>query len=404
MKRGGKTLLSGKHIFKNLISAALSLVVIFTFSTEIAPAQASSLNDLKQKQTSLQQKGKQLDAQIQKLKNDKANEQQYKDALEAKSINLEQQIDSKSIQIGQLNADILKQQKSIEVKNKNITSNFEKLKERVHALYLTGEASDLEIILNAKNIMDLADKTEILRVVSNHDTQLINTLKTEIEGVKAQKAATEQNRNTVSKAKASLEQNQQQLVSLSNECAENIASMEQSQQDAENAKANNSKSEQEAEASVNKWLENYIASKKAGRIGDGFESTSGGAAPSGSALGMIPEAEKYLGYPYVWGGSDPQTSFDCSGFVSWVLNHSGHSVGRLGVSGLYSICSPVSSSSASPGDLVFYNYTYGGLPKSHVGIYIGNGNAIQCDDPGVEIVNLNSNYWQNHFDSFRRLA
>ncbi len=75
----------------------------------------------------------------------------------------------------------------------------------------------------------------------------------------------------------------------------------------------------------------------------------------------------------------------------------------MGVDGLYSICTPVSGAAARPGDLVFYNYTYGGFPRSHVGIYVGGNRAIQCDDPGVEIVNLSSSYWQNHFDSFGRL-
>lgn len=418
LKKRGKTLLMDNHIFKSITAAALSLAVVFTVSAGTVPAQASSLNDLKQKQTALQREGQELDSQIQKLKNDKAQQQQYKDVLEAKSINLEQQIDSKNIQISQLDADILQKQKSIMGKEKDIDANFNKLKQRVYALYLTGEASNLEVILNAKNIMDLADKSEILRVVSEHDTGLINTLKTELDSVKAQKEAIEQNRRTVSDARTSLEEDHQQLATLSEECAKMIASLGQSQQDAEAEKANNSKAQQEAEASVNQWLASYYASQKSSTANnrsnnnsndssnnhsESSNHSSGGTAPTGNASAMIGEAEKYIGYPYVWGGSNPQTSFDCSGFVSWVINHSGWNVGRLGVDGLYSLCTPVSSSVACPGDLVFYNYTYDGLPRSHVGIYIGNGYAIQCDDPGVEIVSLNSSYWQSHFDSFGRL-
>ena len=409
-EKRGKTLLIGKRIFKNVTATVLSLAVIFTVSAGSVPAKASSLNDLKQKQTALQQKGQELDAQIQKLKNDKAQQQQYKDALEAKSVNLEQQIDSKNIQISQLDADILQKQKSIAGKEKNIAANFDKLKQRVYALYLTGEASDLEVILNAKNIMDLADKAEILKVVSEHDTKLINTLKTELNCVKAQKEAIERNRKTVSDAKASLEQDHQQLTTLSEECAKMIASLGQNQQDAETAKSNNIQAQQEVKASVNQWLAEYIASQKNSTNSNSSNQntetnnhSSRGAISAGSVSAMISEAEKYIGYPYVWGGSNPQTSFDCSGFVSWVINHSGWDVGRLGVDGLYSLCTPVSSSAVCPGDLVFYNYTYDGLPRSHVGIYIGNGNAIQCDDPGVEIISLSSSYWQGHFDSFGRL-
>jgi hypothetical protein len=95
---------------------------------------------------------------------------------------------------------------------------------------------------------------------------------------------------------------------------------------------------------------------------------------------MISEAEKYLGYPYVWGGSSPSTSFDCSGFVSWVINHSGWNVGRLGAQGLYNISTPVSSAQAKPGDLIFFVGTYDTPGVSHVGIYVGGGMMIHCGD------------------------
>lgn len=117
---------------------------------------------------------------------------------------------------------------------------------------------------------------------------------------------------------------------------------------------------------------------------------------------IITEAEKYLGYPYVWGGSSPSTSFDCSGFVSWVINHSGWDVGRLGADGLYHICTPVSPANAKPGDLVFFQGTYDTDGMSHVGIYVGNSTMIHCGDP-ISYTNLNSSYWQAHFAAFGRL-
>ena len=117
---------------------------------------------------------------------------------------------------------------------------------------------------------------------------------------------------------------------------------------------------------------------------------------------IIKEAEKYLGYPYVWGGSSPSTSFDCSGFVSWVINHSGWDVGRLGAQGLCNICTPVSSDNAKPGDLVFFTGTYDTPGVSHVGIYVGNNMMIHCGDP-ISYANLNSNYWQSHFYRYGRL-
>ena len=116
---------------------------------------------------------------------------------------------------------------------------------------------------------------------------------------------------------------------------------------------------------------------------------------------MIAEANKYLGYPYVWGGSNPSTSFDCSGYVSWVLNHSGWSVGRLGAQGLYNICTPVSAANAKPGDLVFFVGTYDTPGVSHVGIYVGDGMMVHCGNP-IGYTSINTSYWQNHFFAFGR--
>jgi cell wall-associated NlpC family hydrolase len=119
---------------------------------------------------------------------------------------------------------------------------------------------------------------------------------------------------------------------------------------------------------------------------------------------MIREAEKYLGYPYVWGGSSPSTSFDCSGFVSWVINNCGNgwNVGRLTANGLLGICTIVSESEAQPGDLIFFQGTYNTSGASHVGIYVGNNMMIHCGNP-IEYASINSKYWKNHFYHFGRL-
>ena len=119
---------------------------------------------------------------------------------------------------------------------------------------------------------------------------------------------------------------------------------------------------------------------------------------------LIQEAEKYLGYPYVWGGSSPSTSFDCSGFVSYVINHCGNgwSVGRQTANGLLGKCTRVSSSEAKPGDLIFFQGTYNTSGASHVGIYVGNGMMIHCGNP-IQYASINSNYWQNHFYTFGRI-
>ena len=119
---------------------------------------------------------------------------------------------------------------------------------------------------------------------------------------------------------------------------------------------------------------------------------------------MITEAEKYLGYPYVWGGSSPSTSFDCSGFVSWVINHCGNgwNVGRLGAQGLMNICSIIPKSEAKPGDLIFFQGTYDTTGASHVAIYCGNNMMIHCGNP-IQYANISHAYWQEHFYCFGRL-
>ena len=119
---------------------------------------------------------------------------------------------------------------------------------------------------------------------------------------------------------------------------------------------------------------------------------------------MITEAEKYLGYPYVWGGSSPSTSFDCSGFVSWVINHSGNgwNVGRSTANGLMGYCDIIRKSEAKPGDLIFFQGTYNTSGASHVGIYVGGGMMIHCGTP-ISYASIETSYWQQHYYCMGRI-
>ena len=119
---------------------------------------------------------------------------------------------------------------------------------------------------------------------------------------------------------------------------------------------------------------------------------------------MITEAEKYLGYPYVWGGSSPSTSFDCSGFVSWVINHCGNgwNVGRQTANGLMGKCDIIPKSEAKPGDLIFFQKTYNTSGASHVGIYVGNGMMIHCGNP-ISYASIETNYWRQHYYCMGRI-
>ncbi|WP_251496591.1 CD1108 family mobile element protein [Otoolea muris] len=135
-----------------------------------------------------------------------------------------------------------------------------------------------------------------------------------------------------------------------------------------------------------------------------FPENPGAAMGDGSFTAMLTEAEKYLGFPYVWGGSSPATSFDCSGYVSWVINHSGvGSVGRQTAQGLYNLCTPVSRNDMQPGDLVFFTGTRStAAPVTHVGIYVGGNRMIHCGNP-ISYANLDTSYWLSKFYSGGRL-
>ncbi|NBH80494.1 NlpC/P60 family protein, partial [Clostridiaceae bacterium] len=119
---------------------------------------------------------------------------------------------------------------------------------------------------------------------------------------------------------------------------------------------------------------------------------------------MLNEAKKYLGYPYVWGGSSPSTSFDCSGFVCWVLNKSGAmSIGRTTATGIYNRCTVINKSDAKPGDLIFFTSTYNSPgPISHIGIYAGNGMMVHSGDP-IQFTSTESSYWKKHFYAMARI-
>lgn len=152
------------------------------------------------------------------------------------------------------------------------------------------------------------------------------------------------------------------------------------------------------------YLWDDIYSGNGGSFDPGSDYTIPGEALSDPAFAaLIAEAEKYLGYPYVWGGSSPSTSFDCSGFICWVYSQSGvHNLPRTTANGILSQCARVSSSDARPGDLIFFQGTYNTSGASHVGIYVGNGMMLHCGDP-IKYTSINTSYWQQHFYTFGRL-
>ena len=392
--------MTGKRIAKAAAAALLAGAVAFCAPAGTAvTVSATTLSELQQKQSSLEETGAELDARLAELKNNLADQQAYKDALDAKIVNTEKQIDSRNAQIAGLDAQIAAEEQTIAEKQAEADADFARLKQRVYALYLTGEASNLEVILSAKNIMDLSDKAEALKMISEHDMSLINSLKEELAAVSDAKTALEQNRSAIAGEKAQLEEDESQLQSLSAEAGQLIATLSASEQEIAAEQEQNRIDQSSAAAAVDAYLASYASPGSS-------TSASAAALSAGSVSAVLSVARQYLGCPYCWGACGPG-SFDCSGFVSYVLKQSGWSLGgasRMGVQGLWDYCTPVSYADAAPGDLVFYDYTYGGEPNSHVGIYLGGGIAIQCDSyGGVEYASLSSSYWSSHLGGFGRL-
>lgn len=286
--------LAGKKMVKGMICAALALTLLFTPQI-VPPASAASITSLQQQQTELKKKQAENTAKLKSLKADKAKKQEYKDTLDSQVKTVQSQIDVFNEQIAAIDADIKAKETQISDKQTAITSNTEKLKERLHALYLTGEASSLEIILNAKSVMDLADKSEALKAITTHDTDLINTIKSDMESIKSQKADIETNRKNVAAAKVSLDSKQSELTALVKETQTVIAELAADVSTTQAAGAALEQQNKQVEAAIDQWYKEYYASHSG-------SSGSGGYTSTGNFMWPVPGVNSITsGYGYRWG-------------------------------------------------------------------------------------------------------
>ena len=286
--------MAGRKIVKGMVAVVLTLALLLTPQI-MPPASAVSITALQQKQAELKKKQAENTAKLKSLKADKAKQQDYKNALDAQVSTVQSQIDVLNEQITALDADINQKESQIAAKQKTISENYEKLKERLHALYLTGEASNLEIILNAKNIMDLADKSEAIKAITTHDTDLINTLRTDMESIKSQKADIEANRKSVAQAKVTLDTKQGELSSLAKETQSVIAQIAASESSVQSENAKIAAEEQKASAAIDQWYKDYYAAHRA-------PSDSGGYTSKGNFIWPVPGVNTVTsGYGPRWG-------------------------------------------------------------------------------------------------------
>lgn len=286
--------MAGKKIVKCVLSAVLALTVLLTPSFT-QPASAASITALQQQQAELKKKQDENTAKLKSLKADKAKQQDYKAALDAQVQTVQSQIDVLNEQITALDADITQKETQIADKQKTINSNYEKLKERLHALYLTGEASNLEIILNAKSVMDLADKSEAIKAITTHDTDLINTLKSDMQSIQTQKADIEANRKSVAQARVTLDSKQGELTSLVNEAQKVLSQISSDESTAQTESKALAAQRKVADAAIDQWYKEYYASHS-GSTG------SGGYVSKGNFMWPVPGVNNITsGYGYRWG-------------------------------------------------------------------------------------------------------
>ncbi|OCN01796.1 peptidase M23 [Clostridium sp. W14A] len=283
-----------------ILAAVLAAFLMVLSVPAVKPAQASTLSQLQKRQSALKQKKEQVDAQIKSLKNDKAKKQQYKDALTSQISTVEEQIDNLNDQIADLNSNIKEKEDQIAQKQKSIDTDLAKLKDRLYAIYLTGDASTLEVILNAKSVMDLADKAEVLQAITQHDTDLINQLKDEMKSVSDQKSEIEKQRAAVAESKKEYDKKQSELTGYINEANSALADIASDESAAQAQSKALAKQEDEASAAVDQWYREYYESLKKN---SGGTSGSGGYISKGNFTWPVPSCTS-ISSPFGsrWGG------------------------------------------------------------------------------------------------------
>lgn len=275
--------MAGKGHGKRGVALLLALTLIFSIpaATTASAVTYSQLQQLQKKQEALK---KEQSANAQKLKNlkaDKAKQQEYLETLNAQTKTVQSQIDVLNEQISTLDQDILQKEKQISEKQASIDQNIIKLKQRLHAMYLTGEASNLEILLNAKNVVDLADKTQAIEAITKHDTNLINTLKSDMQSIKDQKAEIEANRATVAQAKVAQDAKRKELKELSSETQSTIQKINQDEASTQEQQKKIAQQNAEVQKAMDEWFRKYAEEHKG-------SSGSGGYVSKGNFMWPVP--------------------------------------------------------------------------------------------------------------------
>ena len=413
--------------------AALTLfAVLFAAVSVLAPAFAEDdVNTLKEKQAQYAQLQQENQQKLASLRNDQSKKEAYGAALQSQLAVIEEQINDCSNQITSLDLQMQKAQNEITEKQKQIDADNQLLKERLRALYMSGEARNLQILLSSQTLSDLSDKSEALQMVAKHDTALINRLKADKAAVQQAQETIRQKRTQAEEIQSSVAGKQQELAAALTETNQFLKELGQQEVNLQDQNASLDVQAAKIASAIDAWTQKQEQQKKqqqaaaaASRAEQSSESSSQSASDSsstdsgsslssigssasqsssGSFSSLIAEAEKHLGTPYVMGANGP-SAFDCSSFVCWVFTHSGvHNLPRTTAQGIYDQCTPISVSEARPGDIIFFTGTYDcGETVTHVGIYTGSNTMIHAGNP-VQYTSIDTAYWRQHFYAFGRL-
>ena len=280
---GGNAKLKGKF-WKRLGKPVLALVLAVCVAQGTGgSAIAATLTELQQEQARLEQEKKENDAKLAELKADQSKQQEYKNTLDAQMQNLQSQIDGLNTQINDLDASISEKNAAIAEKQENIDRDVETLKERLCAIYMMGDASTLEIILQSESVIDMAQKVELLNMITEHDTKMIQQLSADMEAIADEKAEIESQKEEVADARSELESRRTELASVQAEADRVLQELNQSVAAVQEESERIAKEKAEADQAVDDWLKDYYASQA-----QGGSSGSGGYTSTGNFTWPVP--------------------------------------------------------------------------------------------------------------------
>lgn len=381
--------------------------VVLSAGMIVMPFQASadSVSDLKQQYAALQQQQQQLQSQLGAQSSKLKTEQAKQTALNQEVSVVQQQLALLKQQIDTVNAQITAKENDITATEQRIQQNTDLLKQRLRAMYMSGDDTFLTVLLNSSDINDFLSRVEMVRAVSNHDNQIIQSLKQDETQLKADQAALNQSKQDLLQVQGAAAAKQDLLNAQQAQQAQAVAQAQAGTQALQQQTSALSAQASQTDDQLNSAIAAQAASAKAAAA----QPTSASASTSvltGNALGnataLVSYAQQFVGCAYVMNAAGP-SSFDCSGLVMYVYAHAAgislpHSAAAQSGYG-----TAVSRSALQPGDLVFFST--GGGSINHVGIYIGGGQMVNAERPGVGVIvdNINSGYWSSKFACARRI-